>query len=302
MKKNLMCILFLLGSQAFGWGALGHRTVGLIADVNLNEKARKSVQFLLKNQSLADSANWADAIKSGLTYQQTKPYHFESIPAGMTYLQTLQAQTPQQRKKGGIIEAMLVARATLQDYRTSLNEKADALRFMAHFVGDLHQPLHTGRAADHGGNDLKVKWFGFPSSLHQVWDTGMLYTGHADIINFDMPVDTASNIYARYLVSKVGKRFVFLRTGMDTWLNETLWLRESGVYENTYATNQLKYQSKWISVADSQVLMAGLRLADMLNEIFSGFPVPGSEITLRQQIEKIVGSLTQFISLRPLGS
>jgi hypothetical protein len=300
MKRNIIGILFLVASQSFGWGSLGHRTVGLIADANLTPKAKASVQYLLNKQGLADVANWADSIKSGLSYKQTVRYHYEKIPAGVSYLQNLQKLTPEEKAQGGTIVALIVARDTLRNSMTTLQEKADALKFIAHFVGDIHQPLHSGRPDDRGGNDIPVTWFGESANLHKVWDTSMIYSGHKDILNQQMPIEQASLAYAKHLVKKTSREIIFVRSDLDMWIYEAIYLRESGgVYDISYANQQASYQAKLLPTLDNRVLVAGLRLADMVNQIFEGAPVPQAELTFRRQIEVLMGNIAKYISLKP---
>lgn len=302
MKNKILGILILVAVKSFGWGALGHRTVGIIAEANLTPKAKAAVKYLLNNESLGDAANWADAIKSGTTYQQTKTYHYEKVPTGMTYLEYLQNLKPEERALGGTVEAMFVARDILRasavNRAVTAQEKVDALKFLAHFVGDIHQPLHSGRPEDRGGNDIKVVWAGAPLNLHSVWDGGMIYSGHTDLFTPATPIDKASIIYGKFL-TRVNSRIVFERSDFDTWVYESVAIRESGVYDKSYQTNQAVYQKTMLPVLDNRVLMAGLRLADTLNQIFENSPIPEAELTFRKQVEMIVGNLYKFISLRP---
>lgn len=302
MKNKILGILIVVAVKSFGWGALGHRTVGLIAEANLTPKAKAAVKYLLNNQSLGDAANWADSIKSGSTYQQTKRYHYEGIPGGMSYLDYLKNQSPTDRILGGTVEAMLVARdilrGTASNRAVNPQEKVDALKFLAHFVGDIHQPLHTGRPEDRGGNDISVNWAGTPLNLHSLWDTGMIYSGHTDLFNPGTPIDQASVTYGKFL-SKTNERIAFQRSDFDTWVFESVAIRESGVYDRSYQNNQAVYQKTMLPVLDKRILMAGLRLADTLNQIFESAPIPEAELTFRKQVEMIVGNLYQFISLNP---
>ena len=86
------------------------------------------------------------------------------MPDGDTYDRT-------RRSSGGdVIEALERFVAVLRYDGSSREDKLAASKFIAHFVGDIHQPLHVGRAADRGGNEIRVSWFGEPSNLHRVWD------------------------------------------------------------------------------------------------------------------------------------
>lgn len=298
-KKIIVLLVLVFSLQSLGWGALGHRTVGLLAEANLTPKARNSVKYLLDKETLAGVANWADSLRSGTTYRQTLPYHYEKVPANSNYLLNLKNLGMDERAKGGVVQALIIARDTLRNYKTTYREKVDALKFLVHFVGDIHQPLHTGRENDKGGNDVPVNWFNNQVNLHKVWDSSMIYSAHKDFLKDNQDVETQSYIYARYLVKVLDHRFRFQRSDFDQWITESLYIRESGVYDKMYEQNQLAYQNKMIQVIDSRILLSGMRLADVLNQIFEGAQIPQAEISFRRQIEQIVGNLYQFISLRP---
>lgn len=75
---------------------------------------------------------------------------------------------------GDVIQAIGRYTAVLEDETSSAEDKANAVRFLTHFVGDIHQPLHVGRGADRGGNGVSLRWFGRESNLHRVWDSEMI--------------------------------------------------------------------------------------------------------------------------------
>ena len=298
MKTTALILVQLVSWSVFAWGPVGHRTVGLIADANLTPIARTSVQQLLGGQKLADVVNWADEIKSGTTYLQTHYYHFENIPDRVNYLQHLQVMPPAQRALGGVVEAIISCRDILRSPMRGLADKAVALKFISHFIGDIHQPLHTGRPEDKGGVLIDVTWFGTPMSLHSIWDSGMLFTGHSDILNPQQTPEQSSIAYAQYLVHLYAGRFIFVSSDIDTWTNESMVIRPEA-YNPLYTQDQKRYQSIHMVEIDQRILMAGLRLADTLNHIFANAPIPAPEVTFRQQIESIVGDINRLISFRP---
>ena len=73
-----------------------------------------------------------------------------------------------------VIRAIATPIGTLRNQTVSATDKAEALKFLSHFVGDLHQPLHAGRAEDRGGNAIRVRFLGEETSLHEVWDGGLI--------------------------------------------------------------------------------------------------------------------------------
>lgn len=301
-KHGALILSFLLiGSTALGWGGLGHRTTGHIAEAALTPQARQAVRALLRGATLADVANWADAIKSDPTYKHASWYHFEKMDDGYRYLDHLSALPPDLKAKGGLLQAILVSERTLESPTESWGEKDVALRFLVHFIGDLHQPLHSGRGGDKGGLMVPVRWGERNSNLHSVWDSGMILTAHAALFA-DQPANADwSVIYARYLHERYAKQLRLppaTRHHPEAWLNESIAFR-SHVYNPEHTSNPENYQQRHIQVIDWRVYTAGLRIADTLNRIFAGAAAPPVQSDLMRRIESLVGRLDQVITLGP---
>lgn len=299
MTKRFSVLLALVFPiHAFAWGALGHRAVGHIAESKLNPQAKAAVQRLLGRESMSDAATWADELRSQTTYKQSNWYHFEKISDGLTYIDNLKALPEWQKKKGGIVSAILVANEVLRDVNAPNGEKAIALKFLIHFVGDIHQPLHSGRPEDKGGVTIDTDWFGTPMSLHKIWDSGMIYTGHGSLFRVGMAPKEQALVYAQYLLGRINDSRVSFTPDIEVWLNESIAMR-GPVYELTYQNNPAAYQTTHLPMVDSRIYTAGTRLADLLNRIFSGASTPREERDLRTKIEAIVGDIHGVVSFRP---
>ena len=74
----------------------------------------------------------------------------------------------------GTMSALARFTHTVRDPNASREQKALALEYILHIVGDVHQPLHAGNGDDRGGNDVKVRWFGDETNLHSVWDSKLI--------------------------------------------------------------------------------------------------------------------------------
>lgn len=161
MTTKLLFVLSLtFPLHAFGWGAVGHRAVGVVAETKLTQTAKDEVKKLLGRETLADVATWADEVRSDGTYKQTTWYHFEKINDGISYIDNLKKMPEWQQKKGGVVMALLFCNQVLRDPQASNSEKKIALKLLVHFIGDIHQPFHSGRADDKGGVTIKTDWFG----------------------------------------------------------------------------------------------------------------------------------------------
>jgi len=171
MRKLILLTLSLaLATPAHAWGPIGHRITGAIADENLSGLARANVRMLLGTEDLAEAATWPDDMKSNpdtFWQKQASPWHYVTVK-GDEYKAT---DAP---AEGDAMTALSRFTATLRDPRAPLEDKRLALRFIVHIIGDLHQPLHDGAGNDRGGNAVSVTWFGKPTNLHSVWDSGLI--------------------------------------------------------------------------------------------------------------------------------
>ena len=246
------------------WGAEGHRVVGHIAQELLTPAAKTAVTDLLEGSRLEDVANWADEIKSDSDYDWARPLHYINAPNG-TDTFDLAEDCP-----GGscVVGAIQRFSATLRDATALRSFRQEALKFLVHFVGDLHQPLHAGYAGDRGGNDITVHFFGQHRNLHQVWDTSILqrrisggWSAYADSL-----VSTASDADVDYWQSI---------TEPEDWANESLGLAIASAYPIP-ASHDLgaDYYNRSLPVVERQLVAGGVRLAALLNGILLATPDP----------------------------
>jgi hypothetical protein len=174
------------------WGCKGHQTVALIAEKHLTPEARELVLKLLSenpidpqlkrycgsavSDAMGDASTWADDVRGE---RKNGPWHYIDIPRGAPR-GSLEGFCG---KEGCVVSAIAEQVAILKDQSANGAKRAEAVRYIIHFVGDLHQPLHSTTNADEGGNCVPVKYFrrepherghGFSPNLHSVWDTAIL--------------------------------------------------------------------------------------------------------------------------------
>jgi hypothetical protein len=258
MRRFILALLCcaLPAGPAFAWGATGHRVTGAVADQYLSGVARANVRLLLGTESLAQAATWPDDMRSdpALFWQKTaSPWHFVTIPAGSTHAQ---AGAP---AEGDAVTALARFAQVLRDPNASLQDRRMALRFTIHIIGDLHQPLHAGRPGDRGGNDVKVSWFGDPTNLHSVWDSGMIDSrqlSHSEL--------------AAWLVGAITPEQVIAWSDAEpeTWIAESVALRET-VYPAANAKLSYAYAYQHGAELDGRLSRGGVRIAAYLNKVFS---------------------------------
>lgn len=254
---------------ASAWGPEGHQIVGRIAELHLTPEVARAVSALLNGAriSSSDVANWADEIRRGR--QETAPWHFVDIPlAALAY-------DPQRdcRARGGcVVEAIRDNARLLADREASPQERLEALKFVVHFVGDTHQPLHCAeRNGDKGGNLCYVHWPGESKAvkLHVVWDVhlvrkdlsdhGVDALGYADGLNAKQ---TAEQVRA------------WQKGSPADWAWESHLIAVTDVYESIPAGGSSTplspaYIERGQKIIELQFMRAGARLARLLNDAFT---------------------------------
>lgn len=154
--------------DALAWGPDGHRVTGEIAWRLLSRPTRDALAAILADDTLAEAAAWADTTaRDDRRYRWLEPLHYvnvdpdaRSVTAG--------------RECDCVVGAIEQARDGLRDRRRSRAERLEALRLLAHFVGDVHQPLHVSHPDGRGGTTIDVRFDGRETTLHRVWDGDLL--------------------------------------------------------------------------------------------------------------------------------
>lgn len=256
MKRILYLLSsFLILQNAMAWGPIGHQIVGQIGEDQLTIQAKKEVDKLLKGQSLAGVSNWADTVKNKPEWVQSKPWHFVDVADDETY------ESSPHAPEGDIITAITGMVEMLKSSSTTQLEKQQALMFIVHFVGDIHQPLHIGRPSDRGGNDIKVVFNNRSLNLHSLWDSALISTQKMDYLR-----------YARYLQ---GQDFLHFspEIPLDLIVEEAMAVRKQ-----IYIFNAVKegpvvidgaYVQRNIATVNSRLLLGGKRLASLLNTLYA---------------------------------
>ena len=248
----LLSSQILMANEPF-WGKTGHRVTGEIAQLYLTKKARKAIEKLLDGETLAEVSNYADDIKSDTNFRQYYPWHYVNLPANKKY------RDVDPNPAGDVVVATQKCIEILKDQTTSRADKVFYLKLLIHFVGDLHQPLHFGRAEDRGGNDIQIQWFDQGSNLHRLWDSDM-------IDHYGMSYTELAN----KLPSLKKKQLQELQGGdIYAWIEETHEITNE-LYNSVEVGQQLgyAYSYKYWPVVEKQLLLGGVRLAGILNNIF----------------------------------
>src|SRR5689334_16574758 len=195
---TLVVTLFSLMPLLHAWSGQGHRLVALIAADRLTPVAKQNVAWLLDGQTLADVASWADSITGDQA--QTSYWHYLNIPPDASGYDRNRDCPPQpgnaepgsrnDRWRDCVVDRIGYWEERLGNPKLDRADRATALKFVVHFIGDLHQPFHA-LGVGRGGNDVKVRVFGqsdcgndpnkpVPCNLHSVWDTRLILRRNLD--------------------------------------------------------------------------------------------------------------------------
>jgi nuclease S1 len=153
----LLCLLLALPPAAHAWSRLGHAMIGELAQRHLSPQARREVDALLAGEpepSLAGVSYWADALRDAdpARFKSTSRWHYINAKGG-----GCEFDVARDCADGGcVVRAIEEQRAILADRAQPREARRDALKFLVHFVGDIHQPMHAGSRPDKGGNDFQV--------------------------------------------------------------------------------------------------------------------------------------------------
>jgi nuclease S1 len=251
---GVLGLALLVATPAAAWGPVAHRVIARVAARHLSPAARREAARLLGGESLADVAYWADEIRE--RRPETARWHYVDIPLRADDYQPSRdcRQTP---RGDCIIAALERERAALGDPSASSARRTEALRFVVHLVGDLHQPLHCADDDDRGGNTVKVVLLGVPATLHGVWDGGLL---------------AVSGLTERAWVERVaGRTRTDLRTlGRGTIVEWALETHRAAVQHAYVIPRSHRLGARWVDanepVVEGQLALAAVRLARVLNQ------------------------------------
>ena len=264
------------------WAAQGHRLVGLIAAARLTPVAREQVDWLLDGQTLADVAGWADSFTSEQV--QTSYWHYLNIPREASGYDR-DRDCPRQpgtnagsrgdRWRDCVVDRIEYWEERLGNPKLDRADRATALKFVVHFIGDLHQPFHA-LGVGRGGNDVRVRVFGqadcgpstppragsapvrpSPCNLHSVWDSRLIARRNLDDRQY---VEALQKLI-------VDKRFGSQPQGTPAqWAEQSFRLgKEALVAPNTNIDEA--YYRRHIGVIDDRLALGAVRLAADLNRI-----------------------------------
>ncbi|KAF7018973.1 hypothetical protein CFC21_032206 [Triticum aestivum] len=261
---------------AQAWGKEGHYMTCKIADGFLTKEATAGVKALLPssaNGELAEVCSWADSQR--FRYRWSSPLHFADTPEDCKFSYARDCHDTKGNKDACVVGAINNYTAALQD-SSSPYDRTESLMFLAHFVGDVHQPLHCGHVDDLGGNTILVRWYRRKSNLHHVWDVDVIEQAMKDLYGKDQ--DAMVKAIQRNITedwSREEKQWEACRSKTKTCADK--YAQESAAlacdaYKGVKQDSTLgdEYYSEALPVVEKRIAQGGVRLAAILNRIFSG--------------------------------
>lgn len=283
MKKLLpMLALTAIASTAYSWGDSGHGAIAMIAYRHLTPEARAKVDALMttgvekRYHNLLMTSFWADEWRSD--HGETGPWHYINI-----HFRTDGKPVTMKALDENVSWAVTKFRAKLADKSLNSTGKAEAFRFLVHFVGDAHQPMHNVARdtnafpeGDRGGNDFPiVPGNGLPSwntNLHRVWDSGcgafdIGIRGWEDgaLAKTEALSHTIEKAYPLSLLSEEAKVL-----DPDAWVQNGYKIAKDFAYNAPEGGTPDKYYVKTgQEICLKRAALAGYRLAAILNDALS---------------------------------
>ena len=265
--------MIAIAPYAFAWGAKGHAIVAEIAERGLSPNVEAQVRELTFAAPLRDIASlpddWRADETKGLRPGNTGALHFSNIPVDAPSFDRARDCKEDQC----VVAAIEKYTAILKDKTQPKDKRREALIFVVHFMGDLHQPMHavgglvkddaTGQMVpDLGGNKVKVRFLGVESNLHSIWDGGIIEWGPTTV---DEYADRLLNYELR------GRPIEELQRGtIVDWFNESHYAAAHNAYAIGNGTLGADYAQHNILVVYERLLRGGLRLRKVLEEAFGG--------------------------------
>ena len=268
----LSAVLLILSpvDKASAWGADGHRLICAMAEAKLTPEAKSMLSETLRmgkfldnnaDEDFPEACLWPDKARH-TTHKGSYEEHFINVPKSEDSVD-LARDCAALNCVATAIQRNLVYLSRDAQGKREKARKAAALRFLAHFVGDLHQPLHVGNGEDWGGNKIRVNWYGKKANLHGIWDyeilkkAGITYPDSLEYLQEIKPEDSASDVLA--------------------WIRTSFRLVRDNAYKDTEGnliasgdTLGDAYFERAKPIVMSQISLSSSRLAYLLNELAAG--------------------------------
>jgi hypothetical protein len=285
---TLFIIALLCSSSSFAWGPTGHKLICAIAYRSLDKPLQEKIDQLTENYRTPDGKQYkyftggctladlarskAKKKKSWQVFKPFKHWHYLNVPRTTQTIERGLCEK-QYGKDDCILLAIEYHSQRLKNKSLSDQQRAEALFLLAHWVGDIHQPLHVAFSDDAGGYAIKLKKGGFyPSnSLHQVWDSGIV----KKVVGKKRWWDYSEVLLQAALTNKTDQ---WLNSTPLDWAQESFnvasserfdycqWKQGACVSKGNRRLLSVQYQKEYAEYVEQRLQQAGLRLAELIKE------------------------------------
>ena len=249
-----LAVILATPQGAFAWGREGHQIIVILAEHYMRPETATHMRELLSPESPEEASVWADEYRKDR--RETGPWHYIDIPLADSKID-LARECP---NGDCVIVKTEQFLTVLKDPNADKDAKAQALKFVIHFVGDLHQPLHDEDNGDKGGNTRQVMFDGHPDNLHWVWDTGLLQHTNRN------PAAFAAELENRITPRDQAE---WQKGSIEDWVMEGHRLAQTVAYGNLSNDNPAPitpaYEQQANAVIELQLEKAGVKLAYLLD-------------------------------------
>ena len=281
MSKALVLVaalmaLLLAPAPAQAWWEYGHYTVANIAESSVTPRTRTEIRRLLRAEksldtptcsvrTLALAAYWPDCIRRlDDRFSYSFPWHYQNVDVCKPF------DLKSACRDGNCVSAQIERQVRLlKDKALPARERLQALAFLAHFVGDLHMPLHAGDRGDRGGNDVKAAYglIEGRANLHSVWDGWIAERGMSEPPSGPLA-----------LLAEVSDRAGVMAGSVEDWSREGWQISRDVAYATALGGDpcgpkpdgRVKFDEAkvraLVPAVRLQIVRGGLRLARLLDE------------------------------------
>lgn len=248
LHTTLLSVLCVLSNPSWAFSAYGHALICKTAQQSLSPQLALQLDSLAQQageKNFAELCTWPDRIRGEDQYEHTKTWHYINVSRTAE-----QVTNKDCGRKGCVTEALK------QQWRSLQQNSNDwqALAFVGHLLGDIHQPMHVSYSDDRGGNRLRLYFSGERSNLHQYWDGGLLQRQPQRLKPVVLAVNNGPNITALPVYQ---------------WATESLQITRR-IYRQPHKSIDAgsEFHQQHVALWNSQASLAAQRLAELLNTLY----------------------------------
>lgn len=286
-KPSVLIALLIVPCIVLGWGKTGHRIIAQMGQDLLSPEIQKKITSLLSDANMAMVSNWADEARSDVNYKYISSWHYSDFDKNLSreefekiafeqkngqallrvysIAQTLRNRQPNQAQQKQQRDFLKNFPQSTGNKELDVCEDSDTvlLKFLIHFMGDMHQPLHLGRPEDAGANRVKIKWFNEEINLHSLWDNKIISMETLSYTEFAQYLSSINKLNPVKISSEEELRRAIIDWAWETYQLTNIIYKSVDEINNTFVYT---YNYKWIY--EQRFCSGAERLAGIMNYIY----------------------------------